>query len=113
VHGDDGVNGDKFAAFPVIHRKWVDTVGYFSPPGFPGDFCDTWLFDVANMIGRRKYLPFTMEHMHVVFGKAPMDSTYREKFARDKQINAKALYDSRLAERERDADKLRKVMRGY
>jgi len=111
AYGDDLCgNGKEFATLPFVSRKWVETVGYFTPPGFSGDYADTWLNDVAKMIGRSKPLPFVTEHMHVVWGKAPMDATYQEKL--DRQGNAAELYNSRLAERQADAAKLRAVMHG-
>jgi hypothetical protein len=111
AYGDDLCgNGKEFATLPFVSRKWVETVGYFTPPGFSGDYSDTWLNDVAKMIGRSKPLPFVNEHLHPVWGKAPMDETYQEKL--DRQGNIAELYNSRLAERQADAEKLRAVMHG-
>ena len=28
---EDKINGSKHCAFPIISRKWYDTVGYFAP----------------------------------------------------------------------------------
>ena len=112
VHGADGKNTDNFGCFPTIHRKWMETVGYFVPPVFTGDYADTWLNDVANLIGRRKYLPYMTEHLHPVWGKAKVDSTYQEKFDRDKTLNPSELYSSLEVGRKRDADLLRAVMHG-
>jgi hypothetical protein len=110
-YGDDGgPNGKTFATLPFVSRQWVNTIGYFTGPGFSADFSDTWPQDVAEMIGRKKLLPILTEHCHVMWGKAPDDQTYqenRERMARDKTPQ---LYASRIAERQRDAEKLRAVM---
>ena len=112
VHGDDGVYGARFGTHGFLHRKWAEAVGYFVPPYFTSDFNDTWLNDVANMIGRRVYLSDVVtEHMHPAFGKAEWDLTHRERLARHEADRPGDLYDAKAAERDRDADILRKVMR--
>jgi hypothetical protein len=111
VHGSDGRNADNFGVFPTIHRKWFETTGYFVPPYFVGDFSDTWLNDVANALGRRKYLPYLTEHLHWTHGKAPVDSTYQERLDREKKENPAVLYASLEKQRQQDISKLRAVMR--
>lgn len=111
VFGDDGCeNGKTFSTLPFVSRRWVDTVGYFTPPGYSGDCADSHLDDVALRIGRHKYLPFVIEHLHPAWQKAPMDATYQEKM--DRQGDARKLYNSRWQERVRDAEKLKAEMHG-
>ncbi len=112
VHADNGQpNAASFCTHPFIHRKWVDAVGYFVPPQFEGDFTDTWIWDVANRINRRVYLPdVKIEHLHHIYQKSQMDDTYRERLAMEKQGHYARLFDTMAPERERDAEKLRKVM---
>lgn len=114
VHGDDGMpqNRGRFGVFPTIHRKWVDATGYFVPPVFTGDYADTWLNDVSNAIGRRKYLPYVTEHLHPAWNKAPMDETYKDKLERDAILKPAHLYANLECGRRRDADLLRAVMNG-
>ena len=110
-YGDDGgPNGKTFATLPFVHRRWVDTIGYFTGPGYSADFSDTHPWDVAVMLGRTKLLPIVTEHQHVMWGKAADDETYRENRERLTRDNTPKLYASRLAERQRDAEKLRAVM---
>jgi hypothetical protein len=110
---DDGSpNGKRFASLPFVSRKWVETVGYFTGPGFSADYSDTWPFDVATMIGRVKHVPVLIEHMHHVWGKAQVDQTYQENKERMARDNPAKLYADRLPERMRDAEKLRAVMHG-
>jgi hypothetical protein len=114
VHGHDGHwNGENFGTLPFVHRRWAETLGYFTGPGFSVDFSDTWPNDVANLIGRRKYLPLYFEHLHWIWGKSEMDETYQE--IQDVRLQEgmaiTALYNERLPERIADAEKLRAVMR--
>jgi hypothetical protein len=110
-YGDDGGPAGKvFATLPFISRRWAEVVGYFTGPGFSADYSDTWVQDVADMIGRKKFLPIVTEHMHHTFGKSACDQVYKENLERYARDNPAALYRDRLAERQRDADKLRAVM---
>jgi glycosyl transferase/beta-hydroxylase protein BlmF len=76
---NDGINQDKHCAFPIISRKWIETLGYcFAPEGtFNFGYNDTWVFDIGKRVGRLKYIPnILVEHMHFSKGKAEMDDTY-------------------------------------
>jgi hypothetical protein len=111
VHGDDGMAQNcNFGAFPTIHRRWVDTVGYFVPPVFQGDYADTWLNDVANALGRRKHLTYLTEHLHPAWNKAPKDQTYEEKWERDRTFNPSKVYEDMISEREGDVHKLQSAI---
>lgn len=112
VYGNDGshVHDGRFGTHGFVHRRWVETVGYFVPPYFVSDWNDQWLNDVAGMIGRHVHLPILTEHMHYVFGKAAHDETYREREARGAAADVGAIYSAKHAEREADAAKLRAVM---
>lgn len=99
-------------AFPIMSRKWVETVGYFMPEGFHFLYRDTWIHDIAKQIGRELYIPEVfIEHMHFCFGKSEKDDTYtrlrldgrKKKFDKDK-------YTCSIQERTADALKLAKVM---
>lgn len=112
VHGDDGFQPSTFGTHVFLHRNWVNAVGYFSPPYFESDFCDTWLNHVANEIGRRIHVPIMTEHMHPVAKKAEWDQTHQERLAREREQNPQYIYNQLAPERERDIEKLRKVIKG-
>jgi hypothetical protein len=113
AYGDDGgPNGKRFASLPFVSRRWVETVGYFTPPGFSADYSDTWPNDVAEMIGRKQFVNVLIEHMHHVWGKAEKDKTYQENEERWHRDRPDLTYMNRLPERQRDADKLRAAMSG-
>lgn len=106
VHGDDGHWGGRFGTHGFLHRKWIDALGYVLPPYFSSDYGDTWINDVANMLGRRVFLPIVIEHMHFLFGKAQMDATYADRLERGKKDNVAALYASMESKRKEDAEKI-------
>lgn len=111
VHGDDlGCQRENFGCHPCVHRKWVETLGYFIPPYFDGEWGDTWVNDLANRLGRRKFLPFVTEHMHYIFGKAEIDQTTKDYQERQSKQNPSQIYIERESERAADAQKLRAVM---
>jgi hypothetical protein len=111
VFGNDLIQHERHATHPFIHRRWYEAVGYLTPNGFSCDWCDTWLNEVAVALGRRIYLPDVItEHMHPVAGKARLDESHRERLARGRRDNVRALYESREAERAVDIEKLKAVM---
>jgi len=110
VHGDDGHWGKEFGTHGFLHRNWIDTVGYVLPPYFSSDYGDTWVNEVADALGRRKYLPFVTEHMHFLWGKSQMDATYEDRLARHKRDNVEQLYSDLAHKRTEDIEKLRAAM---
>lgn len=107
---DDSPHNGNFGTHGFIHRKWAEAVGYFVPPYFSSDFNDTWLNDVAKMIGRHRHIQILTEHMHPDFGKAELDQTHKDRIERHQRDNVAAIYANRGGEREKDAKKLRSVM---
>jgi hypothetical protein len=111
VYGNDLIQHERLATHPFIHRRWFEAVGYLVPNGFSCDWCDMWLNEVAIALGRRHYLPDVItEHMHPVMGKARLDESHRERIARGRRDNVRALYEARADERAADVEKLKAVM---
>jgi hypothetical protein len=116
VHGNDGSppfnpsGRGEFGPHPFIHRRWVDAVGYFTPPYFSSDYGDTWLNDVANALGRRHYVNITVEHHHMCFGKAQEDEVTTDRLLRHSCDNVEQLYRDLVPLRERDVEKLRSLI---
>lgn len=112
AYGDDlGPNGKVFGTHGVMHRRWVETLGYFVPPLFSSDWNDVWLNEVAEKIGRKQLLPFVTEHLHYTFGKMDRDQTHADREERGERDGVVDLYKSTAEERARDAEKLRSVMK--
>ncbi len=107
VHGDDLYFGCMLGTHCFVHRRWIETVGYFTPPYFSAEFADTWVNHVAEFIGRRIFLPFIVEHLHPEYGgKAPMDQTHKERIARREHDGVQEQYTNMAPERFTDAMKL-------
>jgi len=111
AYGNDlGPHGETFGTHGFLHRKWVETVGYFVPPLFSSDWNDVWLNEVAKMIGRHRLLDFITEHHHYTFGKSERDQTHAEREERGLRDGVVDLYKRTQKDRDADAAKLRAVM---
>jgi len=111
VQGDDlSPNREALATHGFVHRRWVETVGYFLPPLFSCDWNDVWLTEVADMIGRRVMLPFVTEHQHFSFEKREKDQTDFEREERGREDDVVGIFERTRRDRVRDAAKLRAVM---
>ena len=107
VYGRDGFQDEKLATHGFVHRRWIETVGYFLPPFFSSDYNDTWLFELDTNIKRTHYLDsILIEHMHYVVGKSEYDETYKEREARGEEDNVKELYTNLAPLRGIDTAKL-------
>lgn len=112
VYGDDlSTNFPDLATHGFLHRRWVDTVGYFLPPLFSSDWNDVWISEVAKKVGRTVPIgDVVIEHHHYTFGKAERDQTHAEREERGIADGVVDLYKRTHMERENDAAKLRAVM---
>lgn len=73
---DDGIWGNrtKHCVFPGMTRKYYELFGYFFNPEYKALFIDNELFEVADALGRLRYLPeFRGLHKHWILGLAPRD----------------------------------------
>jgi hypothetical protein len=111
VYGPDGFQkGDiPVCTHGFIHQHWIDVVGYLFPSDFNVCYVDRWVTEVAEMIGRRFYLPdMYIEHIHPAAGKAAWDNTYTSK---QESVGGEAnLYAQTLSERIASAEKLKKYI---
>jgi len=65
VGGDDAyLRSETLAPHPIVHRRWLDALGYIIPPYFDGEYGDTWVSEIATRIERLKFLPYVCEHLH-------------------------------------------------
>jgi hypothetical protein len=113
VHGFDGLQHQSFGTHGFLHRNWVTTVGYFVPPYFSSDYNDTWLNNVADMIGRNCYVEIYTEHMHPGAGKHFYDQTHQDRLKRHFEDNVQGMYEAKLPERQADAEKLKNFIQSY
>jgi hypothetical protein len=113
AHGNDRWgHGSNFGPHGFAHKRFVDCIGYFIAPHYSSDFGDAHLMELANMLGRRRFLPFTIEHLHFSQGMAEIDENTRERLQRHTEDDPETLYYSpeMANERQRDANKLAALM---
>lgn len=112
VFADDlSTNFPELATHGFVHRRWVESVGYFLPPLFSCDWNDVWLSEVATKIGRMVPMAnVVIEHHHYTFGKAERDQTHAEREERGIADGVVDLYKRTHHDRDNDVAKLRAVM---
>lgn len=112
VFADDlSTNFPDLATHGFLHRRWVETVGYFLPPLFSSDWNDVWISEVAKKIGRLVPMgDVVIEHHHYTFGKAERDQTHADREERGLRDGVVDLFKRTQRDRENDAAKLRAVM---
>ena len=113
---DDRINRENHCAFPIVSKKWCETLGYFTPGVFHFGYNDTWIFDIAQRVHRCRFLGGVVgEHMHFSQNKSRFDETYernRTQVHNHYQLDG-AIFDSDAMREKRieDAEKLKKVMK--
>jgi hypothetical protein len=108
VYGEDGnPNQTVNIPFPFVHKNWVEVTGHLVPPIFSNNFVDTWISDIATMLGRREKIDIVTEHIHPDFGKRTQDQTDKDKWAKHWSENMPKVYEDSLPQREKEAAALR------
>ena len=113
VYVDDGYWGPNLATHQVLHRNYVDCLGYFSPPFFDFGYADTWMFQVAQKVGRIEFLPILFEHMHYSIGKGEFDQTYQDKLDKNQNNIYGELFRSTQYLRTQDVKKLQNYIKSF
>ena len=114
---DDGAPGcERRCAFPIVSRRWIETLGQFVPECFNFLYHDTWVHDVGRLVDRLIYVAdVVIEHRHFAFKKADYDATYRRhrdgEKNRDKRREDERVYKNSKHLREEWADRLKMCMR--
>ena len=92
---NDKWESQNFCTFPIVSRKWIETLGYLQFPFFEHFFTDAWIWMLAKAIGRDHYIDdLSIEHRHWKTGKSEKDATYKKhlttegksRYARDRSI---------------------------
>jgi len=111
---EDKINSNRHCAFPIVSRKWVETLGYFTPGIFEFGYNDTWVFDIGKKVRRLLFIPEVVsEHMHATVGKSPKDETFlRNRVTERGNLYAldKVTFEKTEGKRIEEAAKLMKVM---
>ena len=73
---NDGRYKETICTFPILSRKWVNTLGYIEPFLFEHFNCDLWTWQIGLLIDRLNYIPdILVEHRHPDTGKSKADET--------------------------------------
>lgn len=108
---DDNLNGKKHCAFPIVSRRWVETIGYFMPECFSFFFPDTWLEDLGKRVKRLHYISSAVfEHRHFSTGKMERDTTTIRNRSRNQSKTDQDIYEANAHIRNVDAGKLLQQM---
>ncbi len=76
---NDNWESENFCTFPVLSRRWIETLGYLQFPFFEHFFADAWIWMLAKALGRDHYISdLTVEHRHWKTGKSAKDATYEK-----------------------------------
>ena len=113
VYVDDGYWGPNLASHHIIHRNYVECLGYFYPPFFDFGYSDAWMFQVAQKVGRIKFLPILFEHMHYSIGKGNFDQTYQDKLEKNQNNIYGDLFVSTEYLRDQDVKKLQSYIKSF
>ena len=74
VYANDGSRNPR-PIMPFVSREWIEAVGYFTPPDYPGWYADNWIWSLAVRLERVVFLPAVrIEHDY----RAGEDQTYRD-----------------------------------
>jgi hypothetical protein len=110
VFGEDGIQHGSIPTHAIIHRKWVETVGYYCYSKMGNYYHDTWFGDVSELIGRKVYVPnLYFEHMHFSVNKSKYDENYnraQENIQKESELYHGIFNQERLS----NAIKLKSVM---
>jgi glycosyl transferase/beta-hydroxylase protein BlmF len=111
---DGGQYPDGARDFPVLTRRWYETLGYFTPTIFSQWEVETWIFDIADRLGRLYRVPGVyVDHLHYQDYKAPFDATYRRhRMTSEKSLTDHALFLRTAGQRDEEAGKLQAVIDG-
>jgi len=113
VYVDDGYWGPDLASHYIIHRNYVECLGYFSPPFFDYGYSDAWMYQVAQKLGRIHYIPILFEHMHYSIGKGELDQTYQDKLDKNSNNIYGDLFTSTEYLRNQDVKKLQSYIKSF
>lgn len=106
---EDGIQHGNHCAFPIVSRKWTDTLGFFTPECFRFFCHDTYIWQIGLAIGRCRYIPDVLvRHEHFSAGYEVDDTYKRNRMTTNDDL---AVLKSREDEILQHAETLRAVMR--
>jgi len=113
MYGNDTIQKNFLATFPIVSRAWIECAGFFIPRGYKRDWCDTHLHDIALRLKKEHRIdPHSLgwyfkdvifEHQHPAHKKQfKYDATYTDRLkmpCEEKQFKRRAAERSKIATR--------------
>ena len=113
MYGNDTIQKNLLATFPIVSRAWVECAGFFMPRGYKRDWCDTHLYDIALRMKREHginprslgwyFKDVIFEHQHPAHKKQfKYDKTYSDRLkmpCESKQFDRRSSERSKIAKR--------------
>lgn len=110
----DGFQNGALGVHGFVHRKWVETIGFFTPPYFVYWYADSWVDEVSKMINRYIYLDnIEVIHYHPATDNSRgTDDVYKYNDAKitKELINS---YEAKLGERQENARLLQQYIENF
>lgn len=96
LHFPDG-NRKDLLTLPVLGRTYYERFGYIYHPDYISLWCDNEQMRVAQILGKYKFVDVNIvHHLHVEWGKAEWDDTYKEVREKGYYKIDEATYNRRL-----------------
>jgi len=118
VYGRDGGKNERLATHPFLHKNWIETVGYFTPPYFVFQMCDKWLNEIAMTLNRRIFInDIYTEHRHTAdirfnpTGKP--DDVWMDIYNRGQKEDVRGIYYNKSDERKAQIVKLQQFIENF
>jgi glycosyl transferase/beta-hydroxylase protein BlmF len=98
--------------FPLVPRRWFETLGYLTPEMFEFWSNELWVMDIAERAGRLHAIEgILIDHQHYCDYLAPFDETYRRhRLTRDKSQRDATLFELTAQLREAEAQRIRALI---
>lgn len=76
---------DALTTLHIVGKKYFDRDRFIYHPAYESVFCDNFNDALAKKRGKYKFIPtIIFNHLHPIFGKAPMDDQYKK--TEDKKV---------------------------
>lgn len=112
VFGPDGIHNN-FPTHGFVHANWVNCLGQVFPDWLWGEMADSFMDEIAILIGRKIRAEIFIEHIHYSAGKRQDDEVDHEKFRRQAENNCVRKFHDTKHERVAYADQLINFIRDF
>lgn len=106
--GNDLAHGEGFPVAVFMSSSIAKALGWLALPTCRHLYVDNAWKEIGDTLGILRYLPDVIfEHMHEVYGKAPMDQTYKDVYDDNGALDYQAYQEWLAGGREADIERAR------